>query len=66
LLYQLKNAWQKLPYVLYAKDALARYGRPYIFYADQGSYFTSFALTKVLQDAGIRISMDGKDAGWIM
>jgi putative transposase len=42
------------------KDAMARYGRPEIFNTDQGSQFTSFAFTRVLKDAGIRISMDGK------
>jgi putative transposase len=42
------------------EDALARHGRPEIFNSDQGSQFTSPQFTKVLRDAGIRISMDGK------
>jgi putative transposase len=42
------------------EDALARYGKPEIFNTDQGSQFTSDAFTKVLNDAEIRISMDGK------
>ncbi len=42
------------------EDALARYGKPEIFNTDQGSQFTSDAFTKVLKDAEIRISMDGK------
>lgn len=42
------------------EDALFRYGKPEIFNTDQGSQFTSDAFTKVLKDADIRISMDGK------
>ena len=42
------------------EDALARFGTPEIFNTDQGSQFTSDAFTKVLKDAEIRISMDGK------
>ncbi len=41
-------------------EALARYGWPEIFNTDQGSQFTSFAFTTVLQDAGVRLSMDGR------
>jgi putative transposase len=41
-------------------EALARFGKPDIFNTDQGSQFTSLAFTKVLNDAGIRISMDGR------
>jgi putative transposase len=42
------------------KEALAKYGKPGIFNTDQGSQFTSFEFTKVLKEAEIRISMDGK------
>jgi putative transposase len=42
------------------EEALARYGKPEIFNTDQGSQFTSDDFTKALEDAGIRISMDGK------
>lgn len=42
------------------EEALKRYGKPDIFNTDQGSQFTSDGFTKVLQDAQIRISMDGK------
>ena len=42
------------------EEALARYGRPEIFNSDQGSQFTSHEFTKVLIDAGVAISMDGK------
>ena len=42
------------------QEALARYGTPEIFNTDQGSQFTSDDFTKILQDRGISISMDGK------
>jgi putative transposase len=41
------------------EEALARFGRPEIFNSDQGSQFTSLRFTGLLQDAGVRISMDG-------
>ena len=41
-------------------EALARHGRPEIFNTDQGSQFTSPRFTKVLQDAAVKISMDGR------
>lgn len=40
-------------------NALAR-GRPDIFNTDQGAQFTSREFTGTLQDAGVRISMDGR------
>ena len=43
------------------KEALARYGRPDIFNTDQGSQFTSLDFTRVLKDADVAISMDGRD-----
>ena len=42
------------------EEALARFGSPEIFNTDQGSQFTSLEFTKVLVDAGVKISMDGK------
>jgi putative transposase len=42
------------------QEALARFGHPEIFNSDQGSQFTSSAFTGVLQQAGVRISMDGR------
>ena len=42
------------------EEALSRYGKPEIFNTDQGSQFTSEAFTRVLRDAGVKISMDGK------
>ena len=44
------------------EEALARHGRPEIFNSDQGSQFTSVDFIKVLKDAEIAISMDGKGA----
>ena len=35
-------------------------GKPHIFNSDHGSQFTSPRHTKILEDAGILISMDGK------
>ena len=40
-------------------EALAR-GRPEVFNTDQGSRFSSREFTQVLQDRGVKISMDGK------
>ena len=42
------------------EEALARFGQPEIFNSDQGSQFTSPRFTEVLQQAGTRISMDGR------
>jgi putative transposase len=46
--------------VLALEEALARFGKPEIFNTDQGSQFTSAALTDTLAAAQIRISMDGR------
>jgi putative transposase len=42
------------------EEALQKYGQPDIFNTDQGSQFTDIDFTSVLEDRGIRISMDGK------
>jgi putative transposase len=42
------------------EEALTRFGKPEIFNSDQGSQFTSSRFTGMLQDAGVRISMDGR------
>ena len=44
------------------EEAIQRYGAPDIFNTDQGSQFTSSAFTGLLQQHGIRISMDGQGA----
>ena len=41
-------------------EAIERFGAPDIFNTDQGSQFTSRRFVSVLQDAGIRVSMDGR------
>ena len=41
-------------------EALTKYGKPEIFNTDQGSQFTSFDFTGVLEAEDIRISMDGR------
>ncbi|TBV80125.1 MAG: IS3 family transposase [Desulfobulbaceae bacterium] len=41
-------------------SAIRRYGRPNIFNTDQGTQYTGKHFTGVLQEHGIRISMDGK------
>ena len=46
------------------EEALAKFGGPEIFNTDQGSQFTSDEWIKVLKDAGVAISMDGKGR-WI-
>ena len=43
-----------------ALEEALRQGRPEIFNTDQGSQFTSEAFTGLLQQHGVRISMDGK------
>ena len=42
-----------------AAAALTR-GKPEVFNTDQGSQFTSLEFTQVLQEHGVKISMDGK------
>jgi putative transposase len=42
------------------EDAIERFGAPEIFNSDQGSQFTSPRFVRVLQAAGIRVSMDGR------
>jgi putative transposase len=42
------------------QEALRVHGQPAVFNTDQGSQFTSEAFTRVLLDAGIAISMDGR------
>ena len=39
---------------------MGRCGKPDIFNTDQGSQFTSFAVTNTSREAGICISMDGR------
>ena len=47
-------------FCLQALQMALRQGTPEIFNTDQGAQFTSLAFTSALEDAHIRISMDGK------
>lgn len=42
------------------EEAMTKHGRPDIFNTDQGSQFTSQRFTEILQDANVRLSMDGR------
>jgi putative transposase len=42
------------------EEVLRRWDRPAIFNTDQGAQFTSEAFTKVLEEAGVALSMDGR------
>lgn len=46
------------------QDAMDQFGKPEICNTDQGAQFTANAFTSVLEDAGVKISMDGKGR-WI-
>ena len=46
------------------QEAMARFGKPEIFNTDQGSQFTSDEWIKVLDNAKVAVSMDGKGR-WI-
>lgn len=59
-------SWQldqtlEMPFVLTAVKAALRQARPEIWNSDQGSHFTSEQYTDLLKEAGVRISMDGKN-----
>lgn len=47
-------------FCLEALDAALAKGRPDIFNTDQGAQFTALAFTSRLQEAGVRVSMDGR------
>jgi putative transposase len=50
----------ELPFVLDAVERALHQARPVIWNSDQGSHFTSPLYTRLLSEAGVRISMDGK------
>lgn len=60
LTWQLSNTIDKYFCIEALEAALMEYGGSEIFNTDQGSQFTSPEFTKVLIDANIKISMDGK------
>ena len=41
-------------------EALAKYGKPEMFYTDEGSQYTPSEFTEILIRRGIKISIDGK------
>lgn len=60
LAWRLSNTMESTFCVEALQDALERFPQPEIFNTDQGSQFTADAFTRVLRDAGVTISMDGK------
>lgn len=59
LAWQLSNTLDGT-FCLEALEEALEWGRPAIFNTDQGRQFTAHAFTSCLEDAGIRISMDGR------
>ena len=59
LAWRLSNALQADFCAEALRDALSQ-GTPEVFNTDQGSQFTSRQFTQVLEDSGVKISMDGK------
>ena len=64
LAFRLSNTLSADSCVEALEEALAKFGAPEIFNTDQGSQFTSDEWIKVLDDAGVAVSMDGKGR-WI-
>lgn len=64
LVWQLSNTMTADFCVEALEEAIARFAAPEIFNTDQGSQFTSDDWTRVLKNAGVAISMDGKGR-WI-
>ncbi len=62
LAWRLSTTLEAEPCVETLKEAMRRQGKPGIMNADQGNQFTSIDFIKVLKDADIQISMDGKGA----
>ena len=44
------------------KEAMGRYGKPRFFNTDQGAQFTTPKFFKILTDAGVKVSMNGRGA----
>lgn len=60
LSYKISNTMDASLAIDVLKDAINRYGKPKIFNSDQGSQYTSHQHTRLLEDNGIQISMNGK------
>lgn len=58
-------AWEldqtlEIEFVLAATKRAIAFGKPEIINSDQGSHFTSSRYTSILEEVGVKISMDGK------
>jgi putative transposase len=51
----------EIDFVLLATQTALNHAKPEIWNSDQGSHFTSPQYTNTLKEAGVRISMDGKN-----
>lgn len=60
LSWELSNSLDTIFCQIALEKALRRYSTPEIFNTDQGSQFTSQEFTRLLINAGVKISMDGK------
>lgn len=60
LSWRLSNTCDRFFCMEAVEEALRVYGTPEIFNTDQGATFTSPDFTKILLDAGTKLSMDGK------
>jgi putative transposase len=58
--WQISNSLEKETQTDLLRTAIARYGKPAIINSDQGSQYTCEHWVSTLQEAGIKISMDGK------
>jgi len=61
LSWELSTTMDKHFCIVALERAMRAYGAPCIFNTDQGAQFTSPSFTTLLDEAGIRISMDGKN-----
>ena len=60
LAWRLSNTCDRFFCIDALQEALEKFGNPEVFNTDQGATFTSPDFIKVLEEAGIAISMDGK------
>jgi len=60
LAWRLSNTCDRFFCIDALKEALGKHGKPEVFNTDQGATFTSPDFIKILEEAGIAISMDGK------
>ena len=60
LAWRLSNTLVEAGFCAKALEEALRQGQPAVFITDQGSQFTSLEFTQVLQEHGVKISMDGR------